>query len=78
MFNRNLLSLKTDPELRRTLWSLAAFPKLKKQVVVMEPTAAQPKDFAEHTLFWINNDFAIVKNGKMQRRGKVEESVEMN
>lgn len=61
----------TDPELRRTLWSLVAFPKLKKQVVLMDPIATQPKDFAEHTCFWINNDFAIVKNGKVQRRGKV-------
>lgn len=37
----------------------------------MDPTATQPKDFVENTLFWINNDFAIVKNGKIQRRGKV-------
>lgn len=37
----------------------------------MDPIATQPKDFAENTLFWINNDFAIVKNGKVQRRGKV-------
>lgn len=64
----------TDPELRRTLWSLVAFPKLKKQVVLMDPIATQPKDFAEHTCFWINNDFAIVKNGKVQRRGKVNSS----
>lgn len=68
--------LYADPELRRTLWSLVAFPKLKKQVVLMDPTATQPKDFAENTLFWINNDFAIVKNGKVQRRGKVQNQID--
>lgn len=30
-----------------------------------------PKDFAENSLFWINQDFSIIKNGKVQRRGKV-------
>lgn len=40
----------------------------------MEPTAiSSPKDFAENTMFYINQEFAIVKNGKSQRRGKVEE-----
>lgn len=37
----------------------------------MEPVVQSPKDFAEHTLFWINQDFAIIKNGRIQRRGKV-------
>lgn len=37
----------------------------------MEPVGLTPKDFAENTLFWINQEFAIVKNGKVQRRGKV-------
>lgn len=37
----------------------------------MEPVGLTPKDFAENTLFWINQEFAIVKNGKIQRRGKV-------
>lgn len=38
----------------------------------MEPTAiSSPKDFAENTMFYINQEFAIVKNGKSQRRGKV-------
>lgn len=40
----------------------------------MEPTAiSSPKDFAENTMFYINQEFAIVKNGKSQRRGKVVE-----
>lgn len=61
----------SDPELRRTLWSLVAFPKLKRQLLIMEPLVQSPKDFAEHTLFWVNQDFAIIKNGRIQRRGKV-------
>lgn len=60
-----------DPELRRTLWSLVAFPKLKRQLLLMDPVGLAPKDFTENTLFWINQDFAIIKNGRIQRRGKV-------
>lgn len=60
-----------DPELRRTLWSLVQFPKLKKQILVMEPNCPNPKDFAENTLFYVNQEFAVVKNNKSQRRGKV-------
>lgn len=60
-----------DPELRRTLWSLVAFPKLKRQLLLMDPIGMAPKDFTENTLFWINQDFAIIKNGRIQRRGKV-------
>lgn len=37
----------------------------------MEPVAQNPKDFTENTLFWINHEFAIIKNAKVQRRGKV-------
>lgn len=49
-----------------------AFPKIKKQILLMEPAAINsPKDFAENTMFYINQEFAIVKNGKSQRRGKV-------
>lgn len=60
-----------DPELRRTLWSLVAFPKLKRQLLLMDPIGLAPKDFTENTSFWINQDFAIIKNGRIQRRGKV-------
>ena len=37
----------------------------------MEPAVASLKDFIENTLFYINQDFAVIKNGKSQRRGKV-------
>ncbi|XP_023166165.2 cullin-5 [Drosophila hydei] len=70
--NLRLATELPDPELRRTLWSLAAFPKIKKQILLMEPVAiSSPKDFAENTMFYINQEFAIVKNGKSQRRGKL-------
>lgn len=69
--NLRLATELPDPELRRTLWSLVAFPKLKRQPLLMHPVAQAPKDFTENTLFWINQEFAIVKNGKSQRRGKV-------
>lgn len=48
-----------------------AFPKLKRQLLLMDPVGQAPKDFAENSLFWINQEFSIIKNGKIQRRGKV-------
>lgn len=60
-----------DPELRRTLWSLAAFPKIKKQIVLYEPEVQTPKDFKANTVFWINQDFSLIKNGKPQKRGRI-------
>lgn len=36
-----------------------------------EPVAQLPKDFNENTMFWINHEFCIIKNGKSQKRGKV-------
>ncbi|XP_054272027.1 cullin-5-like [Macrosteles quadrilineatus] len=69
--NLRLATELPDPELRRTLWSLVAFPKLKRQVVLYGPEVQSPKDFDEHTQFWINQEFALVKNGKLQKRGKM-------
>ncbi|XP_024085329.1 cullin-5 isoform X2 [Cimex lectularius] len=69
--NLRLATELPDPELRRTLWSLVAFPKLKRQVVMFQPEVQSPKDFDENTVFWINQEFALVKNGKLQKRGKI-------
>lgn len=69
--NLRLATELPDPELRRTLWSLVAFPKLKRQVVLYSPEVQSPKDFDENTVFWINQEFALVKNGKLQKRGKI-------
>ncbi|XP_008484198.1 cullin-5 [Diaphorina citri] len=60
-----------DPELRRTLWSLVAFPKIKRQILLYSEEVQSPKDFTEHTSFWINQEFALVKMGKILKRGKI-------
>lgn len=69
--NLRLATELPDPELRRTLWSLVAFPKLKRQLLLMDPVVQQPKDFTENTQFWVNQEFALIKNGKPQKRGKI-------
>lgn len=51
--------------------SLVAFPKLRRQLLYYDPAVQGPKDFSENTLFWINHEFCIIKNGKTQKRGKV-------
>jgi cullin-5 len=69
--NLRLATELPDGELRRTLWSLVAFPKLKRQLLLFSPNVTAPKDFTEHTIFWVNQDFALIKNAKPQKRGKV-------
>ncbi|RWS27050.1 cullin-5-like protein, partial [Leptotrombidium deliense] len=69
--NLKLATELPDAELRRTLWSLVAFPKLKRQILLCKPEVKFPKDFTDSTLFWVNDDFYIVKNGKPQKRGKL-------
>lgn len=73
--NLRLATELPDGELRRTLWSLVAFPKLKRQLLLFSPNVGAPKDFTEHTVFWVNQDFALIKNGKPQKRGKVFENI---
>lgn len=70
--NLRLATELPDGELRRTLWSLVAFPKLKRQLLLFSPNVTAPKDFTEHTVFWVNQDFALIKNAKPQKRGKVK------
>ncbi|XP_037126109.1 cullin-5 isoform X1 [Syngnathus acus] len=53
------------------LQSLVAFPKLKRQVLSYDPAVSSPKDFAEGTLFYINQEFSLIKNSKVQKRGKI-------
>lgn len=40
--------------------SLVAFPKLKRQVLSYEPVVGSPKDFAEGTVFYINQEFSLM------------------
>jgi len=68
--NLSLATELPENELRRTLWGLVAFPKLKRQVLLYEPSVTKPTEFTEATKFRINHDFAIIKNGKLQKRGK--------
>lgn len=58
-------------ELTRTLFSLVAFPKMRHQVLLTDCASCNPRDFNDSTLFWINQQFAVVKNGKEQNRGRV-------
>lgn len=73
--NLRLATELPDLELRRSLWSLVAFPKLKRQLLLYEDEGGQvvagPKDFQENTMFRVNQEFALIKNNKLQRRGKV-------
>uniref|UniRef100_A0A8C5FJH5 Cullin-5 n=1 Tax=Gadus morhua TaxID=8049 RepID=A0A8C5FJH5_GADMO len=69
--NLKLATELPDAELRRTLWSLVAFPKLKRQVLSYETAVSSPKDFAEGTLFYVNQEFSLIKNSKVQKRGKI-------
>ncbi|XP_021958442.1 cullin-5 [Folsomia candida] len=69
--NLRLATELPDPELRKTLWSLVAFPKVKRQLLLYSPEVQSPKDFTENSLFWINQEFSVVKNGRIQKRGKI-------
>lgn len=69
--NLRLATELPETELRRTLWGLVAFPKLKRQLLLFEPIVSKPSEFDENTLFFINHSFGILKNGKLQKRGKL-------
>ena len=49
-----------DTELRRTLFSLTASPKLKLQVMKMSPAVKNAKDFDNSTSFTINQEFGLL------------------
>jgi cullin-5 len=69
--NLRLATELPETELRKTLWGLVAFPKLKRQVLLYTPTVSKPSEFTEDSVFRINHDFGIMKNGKLQKRGKI-------
>ncbi|CAI5450667.1 unnamed protein product [Caenorhabditis angaria] len=60
-----------DAELNRTLLSLVAYPKMKSQILLCDLPIISPRDFTDSTVFYINHDFHLIKNGKIQLRGKV-------
>lgn len=50
-----------ESELRRTLFSLASFPKLRKQLLCCDlPELKTPKDFFDSTNFWVNQEFCLM------------------
>ena len=63
--NLKLATELPELELRRTLGGLVASQRLRKQLLQHFPLAQSPRDFTEQTVFWINHDFALVKNGKV-------------
>ena len=69
--NLRLATELSESELRRTLWLLVAMPKLKRQLLLCDPMVTKPSDFSEDSKFSINHDFCVMKNGKPQKRGKV-------
>ena len=69
--NLRLATELPESELRRTLWGLVAMPKLKRQILLYEPAVARAADFTNETLFAVNHEFAVMKNGRQQKRGKV-------
>ncbi|VDM56359.1 unnamed protein product [Angiostrongylus costaricensis] len=61
-----------DTELARTLYSLVAYPKMKSQILLCDaPYPINPHDFTDSTMFFINHDFHLIKNGKNQLRGRI-------
>lgn len=61
-----------DTELARTLYSLVACSKMKSQLMLCDaPMPINPRDFNDSTLFYINHDFHLIKNGKAQNRGRL-------
>ncbi|CAB4060915.1 CUL5 [Lepeophtheirus salmonis] len=69
--NLKLATQLPDTELRKTLWSLVSFPKMKRQVLLYSPLVSKASEFTQGTHFWINHEFGILKNGKVQKRGKI-------
>ena len=60
--NLRLATELSDGELRKTLWSLVNAPKLKRQVLLYEPSSSKPAEWDENTLFWINQVcFQLIK-----------------
>lgn len=60
-----------DSELKKTLWSLISFAKLKQQLIYYEPHVESFVDLNDTNLFWINYDFALIRAGKIQTRGHI-------
>jgi len=58
-------------ELKKTLWSLISFNKLKQQLISYEPHVESYQNLHDSSLFWINYDFTLIRAGKTQTRGHI-------
>jgi cullin-5 len=60
-----------ENELKKTLWSLISFAKLKQQLIFYEPHVESHQELNDISLFWINYDFTVIRAGKIQARGHI-------
>ena len=58
-------------ELKRAPFFLAMNPKFKHQMLLCSPPVKNPKELKREKQFWINQKFGIVKDSKLQKRGKI-------
>lgn len=49
-----------EAELKRTLWSLLHVPRLKRQLLLVEPEVKNPREIEAACMFRINHDFGVV------------------
>jgi cullin-5 len=52
--NLRLATELPDSELRRTLWGLVSMPKLKRQILLVEPPVAKLSDIGDRSQIYIN------------------------
>lgn len=55
-----------EADLIRTVLSLVMNPKVKEQVLLTDCQPINPKNFNESTMFWVNQNFAVIKVSLMQ------------
>uniref|UniRef100_A0A914HHC4 Cullin-5 n=1 Tax=Globodera rostochiensis TaxID=31243 RepID=A0A914HHC4_GLORO len=63
----------SEGELARSLLSLVSFPKVRMRLILCELSQQPltPKSFNDSTLFWLNQEFCLIKNDKPQSRGRI-------
>ncbi len=54
MDNLKLATELPESELKRTLWQLVAMPKLKRQILLVDPPVSKPTEFNQESQFRIN------------------------
>jgi cullin-5 len=67
--NLRLATELPDSELRKTLWSLVAFPKLKRQVLLYEPVGSKVTEWIENAFFTSTRSSVWSRMGKFSGGG---------